>query len=65
MQDNISVGIIFKISNLQEREREREMEEGGRDEGREKSKEILLHTGDFYMNVLLIIQHLYSSNLTV
>lgn len=65
MQDNISVGIIFKISNLQEREREREMEEGGREEGREKSKEILLHTGDFYMNVLLIIQHLYSSNLTV
>lgn len=41
------------------------MEEGGREGGREKSKEILLHTGDFYMNVLLIIQHLYSSNLTV
>lgn len=36
MQDNISVGIIFKISNLQEQEREREMEEGGREEGRER-----------------------------
>ena len=44
-QDNISIGIIFKISNLQERERERD---GGRREGRrerEKQRDLASHWG--------------------
>lgn len=47
MQDNISVGIIFKISNLQERERERERD-GGRRKGRrerEKQRDLASHWG--------------------